>query len=84
MVVRNQTFLDIVEDYLSSLKQQGFQNVVFYLMHGGHNFNSIDIAASERNRELGMKVQIVSMNVLMSPSGKRSLNFSSKGKSIPS
>jgi len=83
IVVRNQTFLDIVEDYLSSLKQQGFQNVVFCLMHGGHNFNSIDIAVSERNRELGMKVQIVSMNVLMSPIWKEISELLLKGKIDP-
>jgi len=65
IVVKNLTFLEIVEDYLNSLKEQGFHKAVFYLMHGGHNFNTIDIAVSENNRNLGMKVQIICMNDLM-------------------
>jgi creatinine amidohydrolase len=66
VVVTNNTFLSIVGDYLTSLKQQGFEKAVFFLMHGGHNFNTLDIAVSEMNRILKMKVHIVSIDHLFS------------------
>ena len=66
IVVGNKTLLAVVEDYLSSLKQQGFEKALFFLMHGGHNFNTLDIAVSELNRDLKMKVHVVSVEHLYS------------------
>jgi len=66
IVVTNRTFLAVVEDYLTSLKQQAFEKAVFFVMHGGHNFNTLDIAVSELNRTLKMKVHVASVEHLYS------------------